>query len=189
MDIEIIQLRKRVKMRKIYCAVLNEINSIPIIPKKILDIGCGDGEFTQVVSTKFRDSDITAVDTSVPKSLTHNNIEFIKGNAEQLPFSDESFDLVFAVLSLHHWKDKEKGLKEMFRVLKRNGSLIIGDPLLENWMSNKFLGFIMQKLDGGVFTDRKSLSGYLSGNGFENIRICLIPNTIKTLYLITAKKN
>lgn len=176
-------------MRKIYCAVLNEINFIHNTPGKILDIGCGDGEFTQVVSEKFRCSDITAVDTSVPKSLTDDNIEFIEGHAEQLPFSDESFDLVIAVLSLHHWKDKEKGLKEIFRVLKRNGSLIIGDPLLENWMSNKFLGFIMQKLDGGVFTDGKSLSGYLRDDGFENIRICLIPNTIKTLYLITAEKN
>ena len=70
--------------------------------------------------------------------------------------------LVFSVLSLHHWKEKNKGINEIYRVLKKNGRLIIGDPLLEDWMSNRILGLLMQVLDGGSFTDKKRVSEYLS---------------------------
>ena len=92
------------------------------------------------------------------------------------------------MLSLHHWKEKNKGINEIYRVLKKNGRLIIGDPLLEDWMSNRILGLLMQVLDGGSFTDKKRVSEYLSMAGFEDISISLIPNTMKSLYLITAKK-
>ena len=46
----------------------------------------------------------------------------------------------------------------------------------------------MQVLDGGSFTDKKRVSEYLNMAGFEDISIRLIPNTMKSLYLITAKK-
>ena len=46
----------------------------------------------------------------------------------------------------------------------------------------------MQVLHGGSFTDKKRVSEYLNMAGFEDISIRLIPNTMKSLYLITAKK-
>ena len=112
----------------------------------------------------------------------------MKGSVEQLPFASESFDIVITVLSLHHWKEKGKGISEIYRVLKKEGRIIIGDPLLEDWMSNRILGLLMQVLDGGVFSDKKRVSGYLNMAGFEDISISLIPNTMKSLYLISAKK-
>lgn len=175
-------------MRAIHQAVLNEISCSSTIPQTILDVGCGDGAFTQAVSAAFSHSDITAVDTAAPKSFSSDNITFMKGSVEQLPFVSESFDLVITVLSLHHWKEKNKGISEIYRVLKKGGRIIIGDPLLEDWMSNRILGLLMQKIDGGTFTDKKRVSGYLNTAGFEDISIGLIPNTMKSLYLITAKK-
>lgn len=175
-------------MRVIHHAVLNEIKSSRTIPRTILDVGCGNGSFTRVVSATFPCSDITAIDTSISKLYTFDNIEFMKGSVEQLPFASESFDIVITVLSLHHWKEKGKGISEIYRVLKKEGRIIIGDPLLEDWMSNRILGLLMQVLDGGVFTDKKRVSGYLNMAGFEDISISLIPNTMKSLYLISAKK-
>lgn len=175
-------------LRAIHYAVLNEINCSRTIPQTILDIGYGNGTFTQAVSATFPGSNITAIDTSIPKLFSSKKITFFKGNVEQLPFVSESFDLAIAVLSLHHWKEKSKGISEIYRVLKKDGRLIIGDPLLENWMSNRILGLSMQVLDGGVFTDKKRVSGYLNAAGFVDIYIRLIPNTMKSLYLITAKK-
>ena len=175
-------------MRVIHHAVLNEIKSSRTIPRTILDVGCGNGSFTRVVSATFPCSDITAIDTSISKLYTFDNIEFMKGSVEQLPFASESFDIVITVLSLHHWKEKGKGISEIYRVLKKEGRLIIGDPLLEDWMSNRILGLLMQVLDGGVFIDKKRVSGYLNMAGFEDISISLIPNTMKSLYLISAKK-
>lgn len=46
----------------------------------------------------------------------------------------------------------------------------------------------MQVLDGGVFTDKKRVSEYLIRAGFEDISIRLVPKTMKSLYLIKAKK-
>ena len=69
-----------------------------------------------------------------------------------------------------------------------DGRLIIGDPLLEDWMSNRILGSLMQVLDGGVFTDKKRVSEYLIRSGFEDISIRPVPKTMKSLYLIKAKK-
>lgn len=175
-------------MRAIHDAVLKEISSRRTIPQTILDVGFGNGTFTQAVSAAFPSSDITAIDTSIPKFSSSDNITFIKGSVEQLPFALESFDLVITVLSLHHWKEKSKGISEIYRVLKKGGRLIIGDPLLEDWMSNRILGLLMQVLDGGSFTYKKRVSGYLNTAGFEEISIKLIPNTMKSLYLITAKK-
>lgn len=175
-------------MRAIHYAVLNEISNTRTIPQTILDVGFGNGLFTQAVSATFPRSDITAIDTSIPKLSSSDNITFMKGNVEQLPLSLESFDLVITILSLHHWKEKNKGISEIYRVLKKGGRLIIGDPLLEDWMSNRILGWLMQVLDGGSFTDKKRVSGYLDKAGFEDIGIRLIPNTMKSLYLITAKK-
>ena len=176
------------KLRAIHYAVLNEINCSRTTSQTILDVGFGNGSFTQAVSARFPCSKITAIDISIPKLFSSGNITFIKGNVEQLPFDSQSFDLVFSVLSLHHWKEKNKGINEIYRVLKKNGRLIIGDPLLEDWMSNRILGLLMQVLDGGSFTDKKRVSEYLSIAGFEDISIRLIPNTMKSLYLITAKK-
>ena len=168
-------------LRAIHYAVLNEISHSRTIPRTILDVGFGNGAFTQVVSATFPNSNITAIDTSIPQLFLSDNIAFTEGSVEQLPFISESFDLVITVLSLHHWKEKDKGIK-------KDGRLIIGDPLLEDWMSNRILGKLMQVLDGGVFTDKKRVSEYLIRAGFEDISIRLVPKTMKSLYLIKAKK-
>lgn len=55
------------------------------------------------------------------------NISFSEGNAETLPYVDESFDLVITRLSLHHFTDYRKVFDEMHRVLKSGGKLVIWD--------------------------------------------------------------
>ena len=55
------------------------------------------------------------------------NISFVTGMAESLPFEDETFDLVVTRLSLHHFVDPEKPFREMQRVLKKGGKLVVWD--------------------------------------------------------------
>src|SRR3546814_1056048 len=52
----------------------------------------------------------------------------IQGYAEDLPFADNSFDASMAILTVHHWADKEKGLKEMRRVARGQVGLLTFDP-------------------------------------------------------------
>lgn len=55
------------------------------------------------------------------------NISFVVGNAMNLPYENESFDLVITRLSLHHFNEPKKFFCEMQRVLKRGGKLVIWD--------------------------------------------------------------
>ena len=49
------------------------------------------------------------------------------GNANALPFQDDSFDVVVSTGSIHHWKEPEKGLGEIFRFLKKGGYCLVYD--------------------------------------------------------------
>ncbi len=60
------------------------------------------------------------------------NISFIKGYAEELPFLDESFDIVISRLAFHHFAGVEKPFEEMARVLKPGGKLIMIDMVAGN---------------------------------------------------------
>lgn len=56
-----------------------------------------------------------------------DNMSFVLGDVAQLPFLDESFDIVFSRLAFHHFPDMERPFSEMKRVLKPGGKLIIVD--------------------------------------------------------------
>lgn len=60
------------------------------------------------------------------------NIDFTEGLAEALPFEDNSFDIVISRLAFHHFTDPEIVFKEMKRVLRNNGKLIIIDMITDN---------------------------------------------------------
>ena len=55
------------------------------------------------------------------------NIDFVQGDAEKLPFSDSSFDIVISRLAFHHFSDPNRCFSEMARVLKTSGKLVIID--------------------------------------------------------------
>ena len=80
--------------------------------------------------------DITCLDLTEEmlaqgKKLTEkdqiNNIYFQTGNAEELPYDSETFDLVVTRLSFHHFDNPENPFSEMKRVLKKGGKLVVWD--------------------------------------------------------------
>ena len=55
------------------------------------------------------------------------NIDFVQGDAEQLPFSDNSFDIVISRLAFHHFSNPKRCFSEMTRVVKTGGKLVVID--------------------------------------------------------------
>lgn len=55
------------------------------------------------------------------------NINFVQGDAENLPFSDNSFDIVISRLAFHHFSNPKRCFSEMARVLKKGGKLVVID--------------------------------------------------------------
>jgi len=58
------------------------------------------------------------------------------GTAEALPFEDKSFDAAMAILTIHHWPDKEAGLREVRRVTRGPIVLLTFDPAQRPWLTD-----------------------------------------------------
>lgn len=103
----------------------------------LLDIGTGPGRLLIKLFQQSPDLNITGLDISssmvsrAQKNINEAGVsKFIaikQGSASNLPFDDNSFDIVISTGSLHHWKEPVAGLNEVFRVLKDGGYALIYD--------------------------------------------------------------
>jgi ubiquinone/menaquinone biosynthesis C-methylase UbiE len=105
---------------------------MPSASGKVLEIGFGTGVNLQYLDCDQIDS-VTALDLDFRKTnakCAKDNITFVKGKAEQLPFPDASFDTVIETLVLCSVSDLETALREIMRVLKPKGRFIYIDHVL-----------------------------------------------------------
>ncbi|MBC7864771.1 MAG: ubiquinone/menaquinone biosynthesis methyltransferase, partial [Bacteroidia bacterium] len=96
-------------------------------PKLILDLATGTGDFA-IAAMKANPEKIIGADISegmmvygrkkIEKLGLQNKIELRKGDAENLEFPENNFDAITIAFGVRNFQDLEKGLKEMFRVLK-----------------------------------------------------------------------
>jgi SAM-dependent methyltransferase len=96
-------------------------------PVRILDVGCGTGANLEMLS-QFGDSEGVDVSDEAIEFCKAKGLRVRKGLAEQLPFENESFDLVTALDVVEHLDDDVAGLKEMHRILKPGGKSLIFVP-------------------------------------------------------------
>lgn len=101
---------------------------------KCLEIGCGTGLFTGKIYEAVR-TDITAIDISEDlleeARAKHPENKFMIGDAMNLDFPDNSFDVVFGSSVLHHL-DMKKSMTEIYRVLKPGGRIAFAEPNMIN---------------------------------------------------------
>lgn len=100
----------------------NNLNFDLIKNKKVLDLGCGSGRYSYALK-KLGAKEVTGVDidTDFAKNAGIEGINFIEGSVDKIPFEDNSFDFVFCNGVLHHTNHIKEGIKEISRVLKKNG--------------------------------------------------------------------
>ena len=103
----------------------------------VLDIGCGTATLTILIKENHPDAVVVGLDAD-PKVLEiakkkaakdNLDIRFDQGLSYQLPYDNESFDVIFSSLLFHHLNREKKirTLKEVFRVLRSGGELHVAD--------------------------------------------------------------
>jgi ubiquinone/menaquinone biosynthesis C-methylase UbiE len=107
--------------------ILNYTNK-SIFSYKSLEIGVGSGRFAQDLKITY------GIDTSIEllKLAKKKGVLGILGKAENLPFKNSSFDLVLIVVSICFFENPELALKQVWRILKEDGNLVIGLILSES---------------------------------------------------------
>ena len=95
--------------------------------KRILLLGCGTAEESEILN-EYNPKKITGIDIS-EKSIaiakeSYPNCDFYVGDMLNLPFKENEFDFIFSSLAICHVKDKNKALKELYRVLNNDGELL-----------------------------------------------------------------
>jgi len=146
-----------VSRRGLYAGLLDGCKNL-----KILDAGCGTGS-DMVFLREY--GDVVGVDIS-KKALGYNRKrgnKVVQGDINNLPFKDDTFDLVLAGDCIYHqWVDDKKAIRGFYRVLKKGGCLIVNTAAYESLRS---------KHDEAVMTKKrytkKSLRNLLIENDFK----------------------
>jgi ubiquinone/menaquinone biosynthesis C-methylase UbiE len=172
----------------------------------ILDIGCGLGDTTLLLSNFFSGTYATGLDQDATlikaaneeKKLLHTNLDFVCGDALALPFEDNSFDFVFCRYLLHHIPGALTAMEEMKRVCKPGG-IVFAQEYDANFFQSYPESYAYPKLleiTNNLFADvhigRKMIQ-YFRNLGLKNIaydaQVILADHSsvLKKFFVMTAK--
>lgn len=100
--------------------------------RTVLNVGAGTGSYEP------QDRQVTAVEPSAEmiRKRSPDAAKAIQASADDLPFDDKSFDAAMAILTIHHWPDKEAGLREIRRVTRGPIVLLTFDPAARPWLTD-----------------------------------------------------
>ena len=98
----------------------------------ICDVGCGKGRYLTRLAEKINTANFYATDLSdeVMKGIS-DNISIVQGRMTNLPFNDEMFDFTYTIEALEHSINVERAFKELLRITKKGGTLLIIDKPAE----------------------------------------------------------
>lgn len=99
----------------------------------LLDVGCGPGLLLATLAASYPELSLAGLDIApemirVATERIGARAEIKLGDAELLPWEDDSFDYIFCVDSFHHYPNPRQALSEFHRVLKPNGQVVLADP-------------------------------------------------------------
>lgn len=157
----------------------------------ILEIACGTGRVTKHLAISVKHDTITATDLNpdmiaiAKERVADKKIKWMAADAMELPFDDNSFDLVVLQFGIMFFHDRSKGLSEAYRVLRPGGRLIFntwdktenvpaiydGRKVIESYFEGdppKFYSIPFSMYD------EKELKELPTNAGFKNVRVSLV---------------
>lgn len=162
----------------------------PLQPKQMLDVATGTGDFA-IEALKLNPAKITGIDISagmlemgqkkiVSRGLSHK-IELLLGDSENLPFADHFFDAVTVAFGVRNFENLEKGLKEINRVLKPGGMIVVLEfskprKFPFKTLYNFYFKFVLPRVGRLISNDKaaytylpESVAAFPDGEDFLNV--------------------
>ncbi len=107
--------------------IMREVASLPA-QGTLLDVGGGTGRVASAIRDLVDEIIVADVSLGMLRKAPLSALKPVCGGSESLPFADNSFERVIMVDALHHVIDHAHTAREMFRVLKPGGILVIEEP-------------------------------------------------------------
>jgi ubiquinone/menaquinone biosynthesis C-methylase UbiE len=159
-----------------------------------LDVGCGTGNYTIALDSpgdySFYGVEPSKVMLEAAKQKS-STVFWVNAVAEDLPFEDGFFDGALASLTIHHWKNLEKGFAEIYRSLKKGCTFVIFTSFPEQ-METYWLNYYfpqMMKDSMTVMPGRQKVTAALNSAGFAvvNEEKYFIQHDLQDLFLYSGK--
>ncbi|MBR6023535.1 MAG: class I SAM-dependent methyltransferase [Methanobrevibacter sp.] len=145
----------------------------------ILDIGCGGGRNLERFASQITEGKVVGLDyseVSVEKSIGLNQkavdegkVEVIQGSVSEMPFEDESFDIITGFETIYFWPDFINDLKEVNRVLKRDGLLFFCNEAVYREGEMEKYDDLVELLDMKIYSE-DVLKESLEKTGFKDFK-------------------
>ena len=125
---------------------------------RILDIGCGTGQFAARALNHLPDAQLWGIDLSggmLQRAAKRQDdfggrLHLVCGDSQRLPFADDSFDAVTCSHSFHHYPRQDRVLCEMHRVLRPDGKLLLIDGDRDRLWGWFVFNVLVVLIEGGV---------------------------------------
>lgn len=143
-----------------HAMILKQLDGVT--PGRSLDIGCGTGK----LADRLAERGWKAVGLDLCEPMLHrarhkanhsqNEIGLIVGDSEHLPFGNGTFDAVTCSNSFHHYPHQDVVVREMFRVLRPGGRLLLLDGWPDHCIGRIVYDVIITRVEGGDVRHRES---------------------------------
>ena len=146
-------------------------------PRRVLDLGCGTGRFTELLGRKFG-CDVVGVDPSAAmlaegRSRNLDGVMWKNGSGESIPLESDSLDLIWMSQVFHHLDDPPVAMDEIRRVLAPGGRLALRNGTRENNTEIPWLHCFpeAQEIDDDRLPSQQDLVSLVCGHGFERVAV------------------
>ncbi len=174
--------------RELYDDILRKLSQFSF--NKLLDVGCGTGNLLSLISNKY-EVQLSGVDLApnmldIARDKLGEKADLKLGDSENLPFEDNSFDMVTCTDSFHHYPHPENVLAEINRVLNPKGTLLIADPWAPTPLRQLVTIYMHFSKGGDVkLYSKDDIHKLLNNTGFKNIEWEQIQG--KNAFIVTCK--